>query len=228
MSASDWQSYAESLESICMNALPVVARNIESSNMQTEKSINELTHQFSQLAVRLSDVVEASRTRKDIMENEIDELVLKQSCNIVDKSIDSLESLIDYNNVVMGECKQAIESIIDRLKESVAVLQKDAMTLRKTDEDIRDEISNVIVSLQFQDRVSQILSQSATCLNGIADAVTEGRIQRDESNIIQPIDFQGIQEKMVDCYTTEEQRHNHDNADSHKGPGHDGSELTIF
>ena len=321
------QGYTDSLENLCKTALPIIARNIESSNTQTERSITDLSQEFSSLTTRLNDVVNTSQKRSDSLGDGNGMISLfEESRSALQTVIDSLESSlelenrlhdevrglstqaeelnemagdvgqiadqinllalnaaieaaragehgrgfavvadevrklasmsaetgqqmmekvssigsavsetlkqaehsIEHNSMAVENGKQTIESVFSRLQDTIETLQDDSSSLRHTSEEIRDEISNVIVSLQFQDRVSQILNRTTADIHGVVETVENSRTQRTNGNVITPIDYEVYQQEMSEGYTTDEQRHNHNSDTVHPGPKAEESDFTLF
>ncbi len=100
------QEYTESLENLCRTALPIIARNIESSNTQTERSITDLSQEFSSLTTRLNDVVSTSQSRSDSLGDGNGMLTLfEESRTALQTVIDSLESSLDLENRLHDEVR---------------------------------------------------------------------------------------------------------------------------
>lgn len=100
------QEYTESLENLCRTSLPIIARNIESSNTQTEKSITDLSQEFSSLTTRLNDVVETSQKRSDSLGDGNGMISLfEESRAALQTVIDSLESSLELENRLHHEVR---------------------------------------------------------------------------------------------------------------------------
>ncbi len=321
------QTYVGSLENLCMHTLPVLSRQIESSNIQTEESITGLSTSFSSLSSRLGDVISASQNRsenlgdghgmislfsvsRDSLQSVIDSLesslslenrllnevqglatqayelnemagavgqiadqinllalnaaieaaragehgrgfavvadevrklasmsaetgqqMIEKVSNIGDAVSDTLkqaENSISHNRLAVDDGKGTIESVFARLQGTIETLQDDSSSLRSTSEDIRDEISSVIVNLQFQDRVSQILNHAINDISGIASKVNISHKQRIDSGVLNPVDYEVHAQEMAAAYTTDEQRHNHTAKQAHRGPDVIEPDFTLF
>ena len=319
--------YIESLENLCKEMLPILSRQIESSNNQTEESVNELSQSFSGLSSHLEEVISASQNRSEnlgdgngmtslfsesqsslqtvidsleaslsrensflndvqnlsaqaeelnemagavgqiadqinllalnaaieaaragehgrgfaVVADEVRKLasmsaetgqqMIEKVSNIgeaVNNTLKQTESAIEHNRSAVDSGKDTIESVFSRLQDTIETLQDDSSSLRSAGEDIRDQISNVLVSFQFQDRVSQILSKVLDDMNGLVDTVGGSQTQRMQSNILLPFDYQQQIHDMQSHYTTDEQRHNHTQSDAHQGPNGNESEFTLF
>jgi len=324
---SQMQMYAKSLENMCKELLPVLSRNISSSNNQTEQSIIELSREFSGLSSQLEEVISASRNKvealgdddgmvnlfnesRDSLQTVINSLEsslelensllteirdlathaeeLNNMAGVVGQIADQInllalnaaieaaragehgrgfavvadevrklafmsaetsqqmrekvsnigdafsstlkqaENSIDHNRQAFDDGKGTIESVLGRLQVTIKSLQDDSTALRSVGTNIRDEISGVLVSLQFQDRVSQILNRVQEDIGGMVEMVDDSQSQRLSDKALVPVDYESRLQLMRDHYTTDEQRHNHNNNDVHNGPGDTESELTFF
>ncbi len=99
-----YQEYVLSLESLCQQMLPILSRQIESSNMQTEQSINELSGGFSALASQLEEVISASQSKSNNLGDGQGIINLfKESENSLKTVIDSLESSLSLEDRLLSE-----------------------------------------------------------------------------------------------------------------------------
>lgn len=100
-----------------------------------------------------------------------------------------------------------IQQVLARFHETTSRLSQSTKELRLAGADIRDEIAEVLVSLQFQDRTSQILTQVCHSLNQFHDLVTQSRDNDEPLSRI--IDVEEWLNEMELTYTMQEQRDNH-------------------
>ena len=145
----------------------------------------------------------------------------------VSSTLQRAEESIKHSNVAVSDGKNTIEEIFSRLQNTIETLRDDGDSLRNTGEGIRNDISKTIITLQFQDRVSQILKKVQNDMTTMADNIESGQKNRvvGEAN---PLDTQGLFDEMLSTYTTEEQYHNHNNNDEHPGPDAETEDLTFF
>jgi methyl-accepting chemotaxis protein len=106
----------------------------------------------------------------------------------------SCERLSKRDEEAVGASEQRIQSVLDRFAESTARLEHVAEESRTQSAQIKDEIDEALVQLQFQDRTGQILAQVVSTMESLETA------QGAEEHM----------EKMMRSYTTDEQRRNHD------------------
>ncbi len=115
------------------------------------------------------------------------------------------------------QCESIIQDVLTRFRDSTSRLSNSADILQRESAGIRDEVSDVLVSLQFQDRVSQILSHVRTSLAELSERVGQRLEQREGSsmNIGRWLD------EMAQTYSTEEQRHIHREVQRNSRPDSD-------
>jgi len=102
--------YIESLENLCKQMLPILSRQIESSNYQTEQSITELSHGFSGLTTQLDDVISASQNRSDNLGDGHGMLNLfSESQSSLQTVIDALESSLSNENRFLNDVQNLSE-----------------------------------------------------------------------------------------------------------------------
>jgi methyl-accepting chemotaxis protein len=105
----------------------------------------------------------------------------------------SSERLSERDQKAVKASEERIQSVLGRFAENTARLEHVAEESRTQSAQIKGEIGEALVQLQFQDRVGQILAQVVSTMNDVGNA-------------------KGAQEhmqKMMRSYTTEEQRRNH-------------------
>ena len=323
----DYKIYTEALEELTKQMMPILSRQIESSNHQTEQSINELSKGFSGLSTQLDDVIstsvaksnnlgdgqgiislfsesqeslqtvidslESSLSLENRLLNEVESLseqseelnemagavsqiadqinllalnaaieaaragehgrgfavvadevrklasmsaetgkqMIDKVNNIgaaVNETLKQTEVSINHNRSAVDDGKDTIESVFSRLQGTIQTLQDDSSSLRSAGEDIKNEISTVLVSFQFQDRVSQILKSVLDDMSSIVTNVNGSQKQRRENNILIPFDYEAQMQDMKNKYTTDEQHHNHTNDQVHRGPENDANDVTFF
>jgi len=84
--------------------LPILSRQIESSNVQTEQSINELSGGFSALATQLGEVISASQSKSNNLGDGQGIINLfKESESSLKTVVDSLESSLSLEDRLLSE-----------------------------------------------------------------------------------------------------------------------------
>jgi methyl-accepting chemotaxis protein len=109
---------------------------------------------------------------------------------------------------VEKEAQETINKVLTSLHEMMDGLSSSSEILKSESVGISNEISDILVSLQFQDRVSQILMHVRDSLAEYEICVDENRQLR-LSGTPTPIDADAILARLSKGYTTEEQRNIH-------------------
>lgn len=122
--------------------------------------------------------------------------------------------------------KQTIESVFGSLHETITGLVQDGNSLRHVGDGIRNEISEVLVAFQFQDRVSQILTHVRDDFEHLIERIEFCARQRIDGGEAEQLDVEAMMAKIMASYTTEEERLNHDSATV--AAVNTDSEITLF
>ncbi|MEW6612565.1 methyl-accepting chemotaxis protein [Thermithiobacillus tepidarius DSM 3134] len=107
------------------------------------------------------------------------------------------------------DSEAAIQRILARFQEVTAGLSASADLMQRESAGIRDEISDVLVSLQFQDRISQILTHVRNSMDDLHERLQEAARARAGGRAPVPIDVGAWLREMEAGYAMIEQRMNH-------------------
>jgi methyl-accepting chemotaxis protein len=110
----------------------------------------------------------------------------------------SNEQVASRDQQAVAGSEQHIRAVLSRFAQSTARLEHVAEQAQAQSTAIRDEISQSLVQLQFQDRVSQILSQVEASMQQMVNSASAAG------------GANAALDAMRRSYTTEEQRRNHD------------------
>jgi methyl-accepting chemotaxis protein len=118
----------------------------------------------------------------------------------------------------------AIRRVLDRFQGAADGLVQSSAILQRESVGIRDEINDVLVSLQFQDRVSQILAHVQKYMGLLWEQVR----QRRAGKPVAIADDEQWFGEMERSYTTEEQRANHHRQPTAAAAGGGSGDVTFF
>ena len=298
---------AKGVQAVCLEAVPIWAKQVESSRSQTEQAIVALSNRFSGIYTKLEDAVRASQQAADDLAGDTQGgalVVLAQSESELTQVIDSLKTtqlsrdqmlaqvrgLTDYtgqlrtmasevaaiaaqtnllalnaaieaarageagrgfavvadavrtlsslssetgqkmsatvdiinsaitrlvevadntaenDNQSVANSEANIRHVLDRFHGITQRLSSSTERLQQESSDIRDEISEVLVALQFQDRVSQILTHVRNNMDALHRHLQQCRNEPDQ---LARIDAQAWLAEMELTYATDEQRQIH-------------------
>lgn len=123
-------------------------------------------------------------------------------CAAMDAAVENTESQLEEDKLKSDASQQLIQDVISRLNQLINQFADSTGLLKNHSEEISNEINDILVSLQFQDRVTQILEH------------TKGEIARFSLLLETPAEFINVDKKnwleeMSKGYTTSEQRNLH-------------------
>jgi methyl-accepting chemotaxis protein len=113
----------------------------------------------------------------------------------------------DADSVTISEA--AIRGVLEEFRQVTGGLSKAATILRTTGSGIKNEVGNSLVQLQFQDRVSQILSHVRDNINAFPACLQEGEQKFREHGRLQVIDWSSLLNELERSYATAEERSTH-------------------
>jgi len=139
---------------------------------------------------------------------------------ILQRTVGAARKQAEADAVTVTHAEATIGNVIERFEAATAGLGDSARLLLTEGRGVREDVSKLLVGLQFQDRMSQILRQVMSDMSKLDDRVAE-----------QGGDFTADVEEwltqMEGSYATDEQRSNHGNGgDAGGAPASD--EITFF
>ncbi|WP_250894732.1 methyl-accepting chemotaxis protein, partial [Aeromonas dhakensis] len=137
------------------------------------------------------------------------------------------ESAAGRDQVAVSDAEHAIEQVLERFRMATTSLAESAALLQSESSGIHREISDVIVSLQFQDRVSQILSHVRQNMDSLNDHLVSSRNRTRQSGPIR-IDAESWLADMELSYATDEQRNIHHGRQHQAATPSSNADVTFF
>lgn len=119
----------------------------------------------------------------------------EQSAKREEASIVHCESSI---NTVLGEFRQ----VTDALVASADVLKRESVG-------IQGEIGEALVQLQFQDRVSQVMSHVRHNMDALPEQLTQSRVDYERDGVLKPVDTAALLAALEATYAMAEERETH-------------------
>ena len=141
--------------------------------------------------------------------------------NVVRVASDSVQR----DEVALENSREVIGNVMKKLNTVLSNMSQNEDILKAKTSEVQNEISGVLVNLQFQDRVSQIITAVIQNQQDFKDEVDTflGLIESGQEPNAVDVDL--WVEKMKEHYTTEEQHRNHHGDDSAVV---DEEEITFF
>lgn len=141
-------------------------------------------------------------------------------------AVEIAERYADQDARAMRDSEQLIEGVLNVFRNAVEHLTQAAIQFQHEGQAVQETVSGVIVSLQFQDRVSQILRQTLDDMARLETVLLENRERGGRGEAVPPLDVTAWLEQLSSTYTTLEQMDNHQGTQSN-APGK-ATEITFF
>lgn len=128
----------------------------------------------------------------------------------------------------LSEGEASLYQVMDGLGEQARILQTEGGELLSLGNEMMVEIEELLIALQFQDRVSQILRQVGKNLDSIHEMISERAALRAQGQLSAPLEIDIFLQEMQAGYATVEQHRNHANSESAMEDAADGGEINFF
>lgn len=178
-------TYSAELERLLLTISPILSQQVMASREHTEQEIISLSSRFSGMVNELRQIVDSTNNTLSGQQSYDLDTVINTSRDLLQPVLDSLRQIHqEEHNVVddaiLSQAEVNINQALSLLSLALTHYHNDVEALRNNAEQIRGEINNVLVALQFQDRVSQILTQVENNLLNLQKTIE--KIQQQGSN----------------------------------------------
>ncbi|WP_268797420.1 methyl-accepting chemotaxis protein [Pseudomonas huanghezhanensis] len=126
--------------------------------------------------------------------------------NAITQLVHAASSSADQDSHSVAASENSIQMVLERFQNITGRLAESADLLKQESYGIRDEMTDVLVNLQFQDRVSQILSHVRDNIHALHDHLLQASQSPDQAVAI---DARQWLARMDATYATDEQRRTH-------------------
>ncbi|OIQ96412.1 methyl-accepting chemotaxis protein 1 [mine drainage metagenome] len=116
-----------------------------------------------------------------------------------------------------------VQGVLGDFRQVTAALVESSGILRSESATIKSQLAEALVQLQFQDRVSQILSHVRDSVNILPSRLEQSHADFFRGGMPAPVDAQALIDELARSYATQEERLNHGG-----GEAVDHSEITFF
>ena len=126
----------------------------------------------------------------------------------------------------MAASENVIESVLGGFRSVTDALVRSSSLLKDESIGIKSEVGEALVQLQFQDRVSQIMSHVKHNIGSLPDFLQQNRRQFKEAGALQPLDPAALLTELEKTYAMEEERALH--GGKQQTAKQEESEITFF
>lgn len=125
------------------------------------------------------------------------------------KTLRVAEVAADRDAQTVEQADMTIKGVLERLLQLAGGLSSASAILLRESSGIGDEIDDIMVSLQFQDRVSQIMCSVRDSQNSFRAHVRDCVERAEMEKAVQVFDLTVVNQLLTESYSTPEQRNNH-------------------
>lgn len=134
-------------------------------------------------------------------------------CTAMDSAVETTESQLEDERLKSDASHKLIEDVISRLNLLIQSFSDSSGLLKDHSSEISDEINDILISLQFQDRVTQILEHTK-------DEIARFSLLLNNPDDILNVDTKTWLKEMSQGYTTSSQRNLHANSKAERKSTH--------
>ena len=146
----------------------------------------------------------------------------------INQTLELADSSKGLDDELVGNTEQKVSRVLSMLEQTVTVLNADAESLRVNSENISNEISAVLVDLQFQDRMSQILKHVMESMQRTETTMQQISQQPVTTRHASLLQVDALLEAMMQEYSTQEEIQQHKADTDQLAPASTASDLTFF
>lgn len=106
-------------------------------------------------------------------------------------------------------CESSIQSVLGEFRQVTDSLVASADVLKRESMGIQSEIGEALVQLQFQDRVSQVMSHVRANIDQLPQHLTHSRESFERDGVPQPLDTAALLAELEKTYAMAEERQTH-------------------
>lgn len=125
--------------------------------------------------------------------------------NAIVKTLQVSSQYARQDEAMTANSEQIIEKVLDQFQSTATGLNDSAEVMRRESQLIQSEISDVLVALQFQDRISQVLSHVRSNLDKLNQTLEASGQQLADGVMPEPLDTEAWLDALTSTYTMAEQ-----------------------
>ena len=138
------------------------------------------------------------------------------------------EESMQRDEHAMSDSEQAISAVLREFRNVTDALVQSSDLLKQESIGIKSEVSDALVQLQFQDRVSQIMSHVTHNIERLPDVLAQNRRDFEQDGVLLPLDASALLAELEKTYAMAEEHAVHSGSASKAAPKKAEDEITFF
>ena len=151
---------------------------------------------------------------------------ISQVNDTLQNTLDRTTQFAQQEARILQKAETTIQAVLEQFRDAGNQIIESAQELEQESSEVRRNVADVLVALQFQDRVSQILSHVTTDMEKLATTLREHQQFLQQGMMVEGLDVKGWLAAIERTYTTLEQVAVHQGKDQRQGPA--DSSITFF
>jgi methyl-accepting chemotaxis protein len=177
-------TYTAELERLLLAISPMLSRHVMVSREHTEQEIIALTMRFTEMVNELQKMIDLTNHTLNDHYFHLDS-VINTSRDMLQPVLDKLRQLHQTGSAVhddqaLLQAETIVNQTLEHLGQALTHYRDHVDAVKYSAEQIRTDIDSMLVTLQFQDRISQILTQVERNLLNLHQTIEDIQQQGDD------------------------------------------------
>ena len=190
--AADVAKIAQQTNLLSLNAAIEAARGGELG-----RGFAVVAQEFRMLSLQSGDTGRRIAAKVDLISKAITD-----TCKVVGDSVSQEDQSMEVARASIGKVLHDFKGITDALQRASQLLKDESVGIKR-------EVNDALVQLQFQDRVSQIMTQVITSIGRIPPLMQEQAEIYAQSGLLRPLDTESLLTELKKTYVMSDQHKVH-------------------
>lgn len=151
---------------------------------------------------------------------------IEQVNQALESALNTATQFAEKESEILQQAEVTIGDVLTRFHNAGTQIMNSSQVLEQESTQVRSNVADVLVALQFQDRVSQILEHVMTDMEKLGHTLQEHQQTLQQGDEVPLLDVAGWLQSIESTYTTLEQVEVHKGGNTEQGPA--DSSITFF